>query len=59
MNAKSTSINIKQLDIDICCYRYGCFNKSTEKIEVNAGSFGNISLKLCPQCVTKFKPQEI
>lgn len=54
MNTKSTSINIKQLDLDICCDGYGCFNKSTEKIEVNAGSFGKISLKLCPHCITKF-----
>lgn len=59
MTLKTSSINNKRSDLDICCHGYGCSNKPTEKIEVNAGLFGSLSLSLCSVCITKFKPREI
>ncbi|MDN5845896.1 MAG: hypothetical protein L0H53_06435 [Candidatus Nitrosocosmicus sp.] len=37
------------------CFGYGCNNKATEKISVDAGIFGNIILDLCSICVKKFR----
>lgn len=57
---KSTSINNNQKHLDLrCCYGYGCSNNSAEIIEVNAGTFGKITLFLCSVCIRKFKPQEV
>lgn len=58
MNTISTSTNKKNAHADIC-YGFRCSKKSTEKIEVNAGTFGEITLYLCSVCATKFKHQEI
>lgn len=58
MNTISTSTNKKNTHPDIC-YGFRCSNNSTEKIEVNAGTFGKIKLLLCPVCIRKFKAQEM
>lgn len=36
------------------CNGFGCNEKATEKINVDAGSFGRINLTLCQSCVKKF-----
>jgi hypothetical protein len=37
------------------CNAFGCSNKATEKIYVDAGTFGTISLNLCSSCIKKFQ----
>jgi hypothetical protein len=44
-----------RLDPDKLCYRFGCSNKSSEKIKVSAGTFGTITLKLCNKCLDFFQ----
>ena len=43
------------------CDGFGCSKGATQKIDVNAGIFGTISLSLCSMCVKKFngKNEEI
>lgn len=45
---------VKESNKEICL-GYGCNRKATEKIEVDAGTFGNIVLNLCSICVRKFR----
>lgn len=47
----------KDNDPDYCktCYRFGCSNKSSQKIEVSAGTYGAITLNLCNKCVDFFQ----
>jgi hypothetical protein len=40
---------------DNTCHRFGCSNRPSEKINVSAGTFGIITLKLCNKCVDLFK----
>ncbi|VFJ12605.1 hypothetical protein [Candidatus Nitrosocosmicus franklandus] len=42
-------------DHDKLCYAFGCDNEHSEKINVSAGTFGTITLKLCNKCVNLFK----
>lgn len=37
------------------CFGYGCNNKAIEKIDVDAGRFGTITLSLCSNCLKKFE----
>ena len=37
------------------CNAFGCFNPSTETIDVNAGSFGKITLFVCKSCISRFQ----
>lgn len=38
----------------IICQGFLCSHNADEKIEVNAGIFGTISLSLCSSCAKKF-----
>ncbi|MGD9672080.1 MAG: hypothetical protein AB7U98_01220 [Candidatus Nitrosocosmicus sp.] len=40
---------------DSTCHRFGCHNIPSEKINVNAGTFGTITLNLCSNCVKVFQ----
>jgi hypothetical protein len=42
--------------INFICDGYNCENYASNKIDVNAGTFGTISLDLCNNCVKKFVP---
>lgn len=56
----STSFNQDiRPDQDKVCYAFGCSNKPSEKINISAGAFGTITLKLCPKCVDLFQSNEI
>jgi hypothetical protein len=37
------------------CNAFGCSEKATEKINLSAGKFGEISLNLCDKCIKKFQ----
>lgn len=37
------------------CETYECKNEATEVIKVNFGKFGNITLNLCKNCISKFE----
>jgi hypothetical protein len=37
------------------CNAFGCFNKSIETIDVDAGIFGTITLHVCQFCIHKFQ----
>jgi hypothetical protein len=37
------------------CDAFGCSKEATEELEVNAGTFGTISLSLCSVCIEKFE----
>lgn len=39
------------------CEALGCYENATEKIDVNVGKFGIISLSICTNCVGKFVTQ--
>jgi len=39
----------------ICCDGLACNGKAIEKIEVSAGTFGNVFLNLCPSCKKMFE----
>lgn len=41
----------------ICCDGFGCSKEALERIKVNAGTFGNVSLNLCPDCKKLFENQ--
>jgi hypothetical protein len=43
-----------QINKDIC-NAFGCSNNAVEKIDVDAGKFGIISLDLCINCIKKFQ----
>ncbi len=43
-----------KLDNKNICNAFRCSKGATEKIDVNAGIFGTISLSLCSVCVKKF-----
>lgn len=45
-------------DSDIC-NALDCFEKATMCIKINAGKFGDISLRVCSNCVSKFKTSSI
>ena len=46
-----------QINKDIC-NGLGCYNDATEKISLNAGKFGTISLDLCNNCIKLFNGEE-
>ncbi len=50
----TTIINDNKLNNKENCNAFGCSKGATEKINVNAGIFGTISLSLCSMCVKKF-----
>jgi len=39
------------------CNGYGCYKKAKEKLTLNAGKFGYISLYLCYECKYKFQKE--
>lgn len=39
----------------ICCDGYGCSREATERTNISAGIFGNISFNLCPECIKLFE----
>lgn len=40
------------------CDGLNCFNRSSNKIEVSAGTYGRINLSLCDSCACLFKEKE-
>ena len=44
--------NLSNKDI---CNAFGCSDQATETIDVSAGKFGTISLKVCSTCLKKFQ----
>jgi len=38
-----------------CCDGYSCSEVATEKVNVSAGTFGNITLSLCSRCARLFE----
>lgn len=57
MSIKDTTIIEKSAYKDDCCNAFGCFNQSTEKLDVSAGKFGVISLNVCSKCIDIFKSE--
>ena len=55
MSIKDNNIIEKSIYKDECCNAFGCFNPASETIEVSAGKFGIISLKVCSLCLKKFQ----
>jgi hypothetical protein len=47
--------NGKSLYKNASCDAFGCLKESTEKIDVNAGVFGTITLHVCKNCIRKFQ----
>jgi len=43
------------VDIDCRCDGYGCDEKATREIKVDAGKFGTLTLFLCTNCIGKFE----
>lgn len=39
----------------ICCDGYGCSREAKQRINVSAGTFGNVSLNVCPDCKKLFE----
>ena len=37
------------------CEAFGCYKKSTKKIEIYAGKLGKIPLSICENCLYKFE----
>ena len=50
----STKVSKIPLDKDIC-NAFGCSNKDSEKIYVDAGIFGTVTLEVCQFCINKFQ----
>ena len=44
---------------DKVCNGFGCSNKAIRKVNINAGTFGLISLNLCSKCIRLFTNQEV
>lgn len=42
----------------VICHRFGCLNTAIKKINVSAGTFGIITLKLCNKCFEFFKENQ-
>ncbi len=57
--SSTVSNNNTEQGYDNMCYRFGCSNRPSEKINVSAGTFGTITLKLCSKCVDFFKNNNI
>jgi hypothetical protein len=55
MSIKDNNIIEKSVYKDGCCNAFGCINRSTETIDVSAGKYGIISLKVCSICIKKFQ----
>ena len=47
--------NISNQISNLICEANGCKNNATEEIKINGGKFGQISLFLCEECISKFK----
>lgn len=48
----------KKMIIKNNCDGLNCFNPSTNKIQVSAGTYGRIILSLCDSCACLFKEKE-
>ena len=44
---------IQQTNEEIC-NAFGCSDKATEKVNVDAGKFGIITIHVCKNCIIKF-----
>lgn len=47
--------NISIKDNKQICEAFGCVEKATEQIEINAGKYGILVLRVCSKCVRKFQ----
>jgi hypothetical protein len=45
----------RDTQINKICDGFGCDEKATGKMNVDAGKFGTLTLFLCKNCVRKFK----
>lgn len=46
----NTKLNNKEI-----CNAFGCFENALEKVDIDVGTFGTISLNFCSQCAKKFQ----
>ncbi len=53
IRSPTTTLSFTAVDKSVC-ETFGCTNKSTSTIEVNAGKFGIITLNICDNCKFKF-----
>jgi hypothetical protein len=54
------SINYIETDINnSICEAVGCFAKATDKVELEGGTFGVISVLVCRNCIGKFQDNGI
>ncbi len=42
----------------VICNAFGCWDKATEKVNVEAGKFGLITLQVCKNCLSKFHKKQ-
>jgi hypothetical protein len=53
-----TERNQNDLELGVTCEAVGCYSKATDRIIVEVGNLGAITLLLCSNCVTKFQGVE-
>ena len=46
---------IDKHDNNVICEANGCYKQATNKIQLDVGQYGKISLFLCINCIPKFK----
>ena len=49
----SSNLTFKEINKEIC-NAFGCSDKATEEVNVDAGKFGTITLHICKNCSSKF-----
>jgi hypothetical protein len=54
-NTTPTTEKIEKQYKSNCCDGFGCYEIATKKVNVSAGTFGNIILSLCPSCLKLFE----
>jgi hypothetical protein len=47
----------KEINKDIC-NAFGCSQEATEKVNIDVGIFGTITLDVCQFCINKFQKKE-
>jgi len=57
----STTKNLSDFKVNnfIFCEALNCSKYATEKINVNVGKYGNITLNLCQNCIHIFKKETV
>lgn len=56
----SQYISPVESNLTLClCEAFDCNSKATAQVQVNAGKFGNITLNVCKDCVSKFEEGDL